>query len=172
MKQLRRVEHYARWLQKDISGIIADPEGETITSCSRQPEVSLAREELKTYWNRTSAGMRLDRESHFRSFVLGPVNADFDSCVSELKHHKGTVCCVAYNFDSSLLASASDDNTVAVWNTKTGMVEFVLKGHTRGVTSVAWSPDGQLLATGEMQHDDAQRVLMLKMILKMMFFRI
>jgi WD40 repeat protein len=116
--------------------------------------------------------MRLDRESHFRSFVLGPVNVDFDSCVSELKHHKGTVYCVAYSFDSSLLASASGDNTVAVWNTKTGMVEFVLKGHTGEVSSVAWSPDGQRLATGEMQHGDAQRVLMLKMILKMMFFRI
>jgi hypothetical protein len=119
------VEHYTRWLQKDISGIIADAEGETITSCSRQPEVSLAREEMKTYLNRTSAGMRLDRESHFRSFVLGPVNVDFDSCISELKHHKGSVRFVAYNFDSRLLASASDDNTVAVWNTKTGMVEFV-----------------------------------------------
>jgi WD40 repeat protein len=76
------------------------------------------------------------------------VNADFDSCVSELKHHKGTVCCVAYNFDSSLLASASEDKTVAVWNTKTGMVEFVLKGHTKEVRSVAWSPDGALIATG------------------------
>jgi len=165
LKQLRRVEHYARWLQKDMNTIIADPEGETITSCSRQPEVSLARVELKTYLNRTSAGMRLDRESHFRSFVLGPVNVDFDSCVSELKHHKDTVRCVAYNFDSSLLASASKDKTVAVWNMKTGMVEFVLKDHTDEVTSVAWSPDGQLLATGEMQHGDVQRVLMLKMML-------
>jgi hypothetical protein len=151
LKQLRRVEHYARWLQKDMTSIVADPEAQTITSCSRQPEVSIAREELKTYWNRTSAGMRLDRESHFRSFVLGPVNVDFDSCVSELKHHKGNVYCVAYNFDSSLLASASGDNTVAVWNTKTGMVEFVLKGHTGEVSSVAWSPDGQQLATGELK---------------------
>jgi NACHT domain- and WD repeat-containing protein len=149
LKQLRRVEHYARWLQTYISGIIADPESETITSCSRQPEVSIAREDLKAYLNLTSAGMTLDRDSHFRSFVLGPVNVDFDSCVSELKHHKSYVSCVAYNVDCSLLASASGDKTVAVWNTKTGMVEFVLKGHTDKVTSVAWSPDGQQLATGE-----------------------
>ena len=100
--------------------------------------------------------MRLDGEPHFRSFVLGPVNVDFDSCVSELKHHKGTVNCVAYNFDSSLLASASKDGTVAVWNTKTGMVEFVLKGHTGEVWSVAWSPDGQLLATGS--YDNTVRI--------------
>jgi WD40 repeat protein len=38
---------------------------------------------------------------------------------------------------------------VAIWNTKTGIVEFVLKGHTNEVWSVAWSPDGQQLATGE-----------------------
>ena len=80
LKQLRRVEHYARWLQKDMNTIIADPEGETITSCSRQPEVSLAREELKTYWNRTSAGMRLDRESNFRSFVLGSRTISTAAC--------------------------------------------------------------------------------------------
>jgi len=86
--------------------------------------------------------------------VLGPVTQDFDSCRFELKHHKSAVRCVAYNFDGSLLASASDDNTVAIWNTKTGMVDCVLKGHTGGVNSVAWcmAPGHrQLLATGEMR---------------------
>ena len=148
LHQLRRVEHYARWLRRDMNTIVGDPEAETITSCSRQPEVSIAREELKTFFNLTSAGVRFDSGASFRSFVLGPVNHDFDPCISELKHHTQWVNCVAYNFDSSLLASASGDNTVAVWNTKTGTVEFVLKGHTGGVTSVAWSRDGQRLVTG------------------------
>jgi WD40 repeat protein len=128
-------------------------------SCSRQPDVSEARKHLVAYLQRTSAGTSFGGGSLHRSFVLGTSHRDFDPCVSELKHHKGYVSCVAYNFDSSLLASASGDNTVAVWNTKTGMVEFVLKGHTGAVTSVAWSLDGQRLATGEMQHNDAQRVL-------------
>ena len=154
LHQLRRVEHYARWLRRDMNTIVGDPEAETITSCSRQPEVSIAREELKTHFNLTSAGVRFDSGASFRSFVLGPVNHDFDPCISELKHHSQLVNCVAYNFDSSLLASASGDNTVAIWNTKTGMVDCVLKWHTGRVTSVAWcmAPDNrQLLATGEMR---------------------
>jgi hypothetical protein len=154
LPQLLRVEHYARWLQRDMSTIVANPESDICGTCSHQPEVSLAREDIKAYWKRTSAGVNLDNASSFRSFVLGPVSRDFDSCRFELKHHKSSVSCVAYNFDGSLLASASDDKTVAIWNTKTGMVDCVLKGHTGEVKSVAWcmAPDNrQLLATGEMR---------------------
>ena len=154
LHQLRRVEHYARWLQKDMSAIVANPESDICGTCSHQPEVSLAREDIKAYWERTSAGVKFDSGSSFRSFVLGPVSQDFDLCRFELKHHKGAVNCVAYNFDSSMLASASGDKTVAIWDTKTGMVDGVLKGHTGEVRSVAWcmAPDNrQLLATGEMR---------------------
>jgi WD40 repeat protein len=144
------VEHYARWLQRGMSTIVANPESDICGRCSHQPEVSLAREDIKAYWKPTSAGVNLDNASSFRSFVLGPVTQDFDLCRFELKHHKRAVNCVAYNFDGSLLASASEDKTVAIWNTKTGMVDCVLKGHTDKVTSVAWcmAPDNrQLLAT-------------------------
>ncbi len=58
LNQLHRVEHYSRWLQKDMSTISMDPEVETITSCSRQPIASIAREDLNIYWNLTSAGFR------------------------------------------------------------------------------------------------------------------
>jgi hypothetical protein len=166
LHRLKQVEHFAKWLKKDLNSIVANPDMQFMfDSCSRQPEVSEARKHLVAYLQRTSAGVSFGGGSLHRSFVLGTSHRDFDPCISELKHHNGTVWCVAYNFDSSLLASASKDGTVAVWNTKTGMVEFVLKGHTGMVNSVAWSPDGQLLATGEMHHDDAQRVLMLKMML-------
>jgi hypothetical protein len=160
LHRLKQVEHFAKWLKKDLNSIVANPDMQFIfDSCSRQPEVSEARKHLVSYLQRTSAGVGFGGGSLHRSFVLGTSRREFDPCVSELKHHKGTVRCVAYSVDCSLLASASDDNTVAVWNTKTGMVEFVLKGHTDSVTSVAWSPDGQQLATGETPHDDAQRVL-------------
>jgi WD40 repeat protein len=37
---------------------------------------------------------------------------------------------------------------VALYNTKTGIVEFVLKGHKGSVGSVAWSRDVLRLVTG------------------------
>jgi len=146
---LLRVEHYARWLRRDMSAIAANPEYETIDACSRQPEVSLARKDLKAYLQETSGGVSFKSGSFFRSFVLGPIHQDFDQCASELKHHRADVRCVAYNSDGSLLVSASADTTVAIWNTNTGIVEGVLKDHTGDIASVAWAPDDRHLVTGE-----------------------
>src|SRR5205085_528244 len=45
------------------------------------------------------------------------------------------------------LASASSDNTVKVWDAETGQELRTLKGHSGGVRSVAFSPDGKRLAS-------------------------
>jgi WD40 repeat protein len=47
-----------------------------------------------------------------------------------------------------LLASGSDDKTIKLWDVATGQEVRTLKGHTWEVTSVAFSPDGRLLASG------------------------
>jgi WD40 repeat protein len=49
-----------------------------------------------------------------------------------------------------MLASASDDKTIKVWNSNTGEVITTLSGHSKGVTSVAFSPDGRSLASGSL----------------------
>jgi WD40 repeat protein len=178
--QLRRVEHYTNWLRKDISVIVGDPFAEITASCSRQPDVSLARKELKTYMRDTSSGVCVSRSgaSHARSFVLGPIQQNFDQYISQMCYHKLTVNCVAFNFDSSLLASASEDGWVAIWNPTTSLVESVLKGvaqqgsHStpvkpgafddfmsmmkKGIKSVSWGPDGRQLVTGHL--DDTVRL--------------
>src|SRR5258708_28509644 len=49
--------------------------------------------------------------------------------------------------DGGLLASASRDNTIKLWDPHTGEHLRTLEGHSFYVTSVAFSPDGGLLAS-------------------------
>ncbi len=64
-----------------------------------------------------------------------------------LKGHTSWVWSVALSPDGQRLASASDDQTVKVWDAATGQESLTLKGHTGRVESVAFSPDGQRLAS-------------------------
>jgi WD40 repeat protein len=59
---------------------------------------------------------------------------------------------VAYSPDGQTLAlaSGSDDKTIKLWNVKTGKSLQTLKGHSEVVSSVAYSPDGQTLASGSL----------------------
>jgi WD40 repeat protein len=52
-----------------------------------------------------------------------------------------------FNEDGSLLAGASLDATVTVWETGEGRPLYTLVGHASGVTDVVFSPDGRTLAT-------------------------
>ena len=61
--------------------------------------------------------------------------------------HSRLVNSVAFSYDSKLLASVSDDNTVKVWDTATGTLQQTLGGHSDAVSSVAFSYDSNLLAS-------------------------
>jgi WD40 repeat protein len=54
---------------------------------------------------------------------------------------------VVFSPDGQLVASASWDSTVRVWETATGQSRRVLEGHSGWVRAVVFSPDGQLVAS-------------------------
>ncbi|GKT45906.1 vegetative incompatibility protein HET-E-1 [Colletotrichum spaethianum] len=59
---------------------------------------------------------------------------------------------VAFSPNGRMLASASHNETVKLWDAATGQYLMALEGHSDWVTSVAFSPDGRVLASAS--HDE------------------
>jgi len=64
-----------------------------------------------------------------------------------LQGHRGPVLKVAFHPTFNLIASASEDTTVKIWDWETGEFEQTLKGHTRQVNDVDFDSKGNLLVT-------------------------
>jgi WD40 repeat protein len=69
------------------------------------------------------------------------------ACLLTLEDHSSGVQSVAYSHDSAQIASASEDSTAKIWDTRSGECLQTLKGHSGWVNSVAFSPDSAQLAS-------------------------
>ncbi|MEB3181645.1 MAG: AAA-like domain-containing protein [Nostocaceae cyanobacterium] len=66
---------------------------------------------------------------------------------NRLEGHHDRVTDISFSPDGQILASASADNTVKLWNVQDGILVRSLAGHDSNVWSVSFSPNGRILAS-------------------------
>jgi WD40 repeat protein len=64
-----------------------------------------------------------------------------------LKDHTDFVYSVNFSIDGKILASASEDNTIRLWDLNKFQTLSILSAETGRVQSVVFSPDGKFLAS-------------------------
>ena len=61
--------------------------------------------------------------------------------------HNGVIMAVSFSPDGKIIASASFDKTIKLWQVSTGKLITTLEGHQERLWSLRFSPDGKTLAS-------------------------
>jgi WD40 repeat protein len=62
--------------------------------------------------------------------------------------HKDSITYITFRPDGRILATASRDREIKLWDVETGKLLAVCRGHTDAVNSLSFRPDGRILASG------------------------
>lgn len=139
-RQALASEHQAR--NSEIQALVSSSEG--LFASNRRLDALIAAIKAKRRLQKlgeTNTELESQVENALEQTVYG---ADE---YNRLSGHKAAVLAVAISPDSSLIASASVDKTVKLWQ-RDGRELATLKGHQAIVRAVKFSPDGQIIASG------------------------
>ncbi|XP_078080818.1 notchless protein homolog 1 isoform X1 [Mustelus asterias] len=82
----------------------------------------------------------------FTLFLWTP--AEDKKPLARLTGHQALINEVCFSPDTRLIASASFDKSVKLWDSRTGKYLASLRGHVSAVYQIAWSADSRLLVSG------------------------
>ena len=85
----------------------------------------------------------------FAVLMLATIQLASAQLKATLEGHTDNVWSVAFSPNGKMLASASWDQTVRLWNVKTERLLHTLRGHTNDIMSVTFSRDSQTLASAD-----------------------